>query len=89
MRGCCLGSGWGPAMTNKEKRMQRQLRGYAVEHGTKGRATFLASTDALARDGMIIEKDAWQLDNFRKNPVIHTNLHRVTATGAKPERLHN
>jgi HK97 family phage prohead protease len=56
-------------MTNKEKRMERQLRGLAVR--TSGRtATFLASTDALARDGMIIEKDAWQLENFSKNPAI-------------------
>lgn len=31
---------------------------------------FVASTANVARDGLIIEADGWQLDNFRKNPVF-------------------
>lgn len=31
---------------------------------------FIASTADVARDGMIINADAWQLDNYRANPVF-------------------
>lgn len=31
---------------------------------------FIASTENVARDGMVIPADAWQLENFRKNPVF-------------------
>lgn len=34
---------------------------------------FTASTEAVARDGLIIAADAWQLDNFRANPVVLAN----------------
>lgn len=31
---------------------------------------FTASTEGLGRDGMVIEAGAWQLENYRKNPVV-------------------
>lgn len=31
---------------------------------------FVASTSDVARDGMVVEAEGWQLDNFRKNPVF-------------------
>lgn len=50
------------------------LRAYAERAadnaGNPGDAIrFVASTENVARDGMVIPADAWQLDNFRKNPV--------------------
>ena len=35
-----------------------------------GPIRFVASTEAMGRDGMTIKADAWQLDNYRKNPVV-------------------
>lgn len=31
---------------------------------------FVASTENVARDGLIVAADGWQLENFRKNPVF-------------------
>ena len=31
---------------------------------------FVASTSDVARDGMIVEAEGWQLDNFKRNPVF-------------------
>lgn len=31
---------------------------------------FIAATDQIGRDGMIIDATAWQLDNYRANPVV-------------------
>ncbi len=52
--------------------MQTHIRGYCeraatpAEPGTAIR--FVASTEKVARDGLIINADGWQLDNFRANP---------------------
>jgi hypothetical protein len=35
---------------------------------------FIASTEDVARDGLVIEAAGWELDNYRKNPII-TWLH--------------
>lgn len=50
--------------------MTKQIRGFAVRAAATGPVTFLASSTGLARDGMIIERGAWDLGNFRSNPVI-------------------
>lgn len=55
---------------------------------------FVASTEGVARDGMVIPADAWQLDNFRANPVMlwsHSYfdepIGRVTDIGVEDKRL--
>ena len=35
-----------------------------------GPIRFIASTEAMGRDGMTIKADAWQLENYRANPVV-------------------
>lgn len=40
----------------------------SAEPGTPIR--FVASTENVARDGLVISADGWQLDNFRANPTI-------------------
>lgn len=51
------------------------LRGYRADTTGASDAPdapmrFIASTADVARDGMIINADAWQLDSFRNNPVF-------------------
>lgn len=54
--------------------MQTHIRGYCeraatpAEPGTPIR--FTASTENVGRDGLVINADGWQLDNFRANPAI-------------------
>lgn len=55
--------------------MSQYLRAYAERAAeTPGKMgepiRYVASTENVARDGMIITADAWQLENFRKNPVV-------------------
>jgi HK97 family phage prohead protease len=49
---------------------KRELTGYAVRANPTGEVDFLASSVERARDGLIIEASAWQLENFRKNPIL-------------------
>lgn len=54
--------------------MQTHIRGYCeraatpAEPGTPIR--FVASTEKVGRDGLVILSDSWQLDNFRANPIF-------------------
>lgn len=50
--------------------MTKTVRAYAVRAGSTGPITFLASTHNLARDGLIIEQGAWNLEPYRRNPVV-------------------
>jgi len=44
-----------------------------------GPIRFVASTEAMGRDGMTIKADAWQLENYRANPVCSgARLHHAT-----------
>jgi hypothetical protein len=58
---------------------ERAAAGAADEPGTPIR--FVASTENVARDGLVIEADGWILDNFRSNPVI---LWAHDMMGARP-----
>lgn len=50
------------------------LRGYcervAKESKPGDPIRFVASTENVARDGMIVESAGWELDHFRSNPVV-------------------
>lgn len=50
----------------------RALRGYAVRAAGKAGEpiTFLASTPGVARDGLEIPLSAWDLTNYRRNPIV-------------------
>lgn len=51
--------------------MKTFIRAFRAEDDSEtGPLTFIASTDQLARDGLIIDADAWELDNYRANPVF-------------------
>ena len=49
------------------------LRGYREkqEPGQEGEPIrFIASTEGIGRDGYVIEASGWDLENYRKNPVV-------------------
>lgn len=58
-------------MTQYIRAIQERAKDAPNEMGSVMR--FTASTEAVARDGLIIAADAWQLDNFRLNPVVLAN----------------
>jgi HK97 family phage prohead protease len=49
---------------------RQQIRGYAVRADDARYVTFLASAPDKARDGLSIPTEAWDLTNFRANPII-------------------
>lgn len=65
--------------------MQMHTRGILDRASAKSAAgspiTFVAATDAIARDGLIIDANAWDLDNYRKSPVV---LWSHDYTGTRP-----
>lgn len=51
----------------------RYLRAYRADTGKPsdtGPMRFVASTENVARDGLTIAADGWQLANYRKNPIV-------------------
>lgn len=52
--------------------MPNYLRAYheRADGTDSGPIRFIASTEAVARDAMVIKADAWQLENYRANPVV-------------------
>jgi len=78
--------------------MPQFLRAYAeraAESKPGDVMRFVASTENVARDGMVIPADAWQLDNFRKSPVFlwahdyfsRPPIGRVTNVEVKDDQL--
>lgn len=43
------------------------------EWGDTGSFEVIASTDAVDRHGEIVKQDGWELDNYKKNPVVLIN----------------
>lgn len=48
--------------------LRAHLRADEAKDG--GPLHFVASTANVARDGLVIDPEAWELDNYRKNPVV-------------------
>jgi len=53
-------------------KMQKHFfRAYrASEQPESGPLRFVAATESIARDGLVIDAKGWQLDNYRSNPVV-------------------
>jgi hypothetical protein len=78
--------------------MVQYLRAYydrATTPPEAGVMRFIASTEDVARDGMVIAAEGWQLDNFRRNPVFlfshdyfnRPPIGRVVSVEAKGKQL--
>lgn len=55
-----------------------------------GPIRFVASTEGVARDGMVIESSAWNLENYRRNPVVlwgHDYVGRTLPIGRADVRV--
>lgn len=52
--------------------MQMYIRAFCDRSAAKSGEPipFVASTAGIARDGLVIEADAWQLDNYQRSPVV-------------------
>lgn len=51
--------------------MANYFRAYRADQQPEGGPLrFIAATEAVARDGMIIDSTGWQLENYRANPVV-------------------
>jgi hypothetical protein len=60
-----------PATETRERGVRYLLANVRQKGGKPGDPIrFTASTEAVGRDGLVIEASAWLLDNYRKNPVV-------------------
>lgn len=66
----------------------RTVREVTEDGRERIRTSFVASTQAVARDGIIIDQDSWVLENYLRNPIV-LDAHNVWDNDAILGRAEN